>query len=333
MPRVTEDEFKARSKLTRAKSFWSGFKRDTEKVLDECMSADWSRAKVMRLIKDADERQAVEKLIRSNYKQLLCLYRYLSAVGVVGDTPLGISQIEATTAFEEANLIDATTRISDVDRFFIASKVLPIDMKKQSMAVRNDKALGRHQFLELIMRVAEQRFLQKGEATSMTEAVTRLLAHLAPSAERQEREIEAFFAAFHTEPIDDVFKKYQNGFREVYKRFSGGTTAPGQPPFMALAEFQQLLEGVGAYDSRFQARWSAYAFRMGMMTQADEVFCARFQEMSFLEFQHAVGAVIFLRANYSAQRLPALLEEFIVSKLLPLVPRQQPSQPCGVQKK
>merc|ERR1712178_546265 len=58
----------------------------------------------------------------------------------------------------------------------------------------------------------------------------------------------------------------------------------------------------------------------GMMTQVDEVQSSRFQEMSFMEFQHAIGAVVFLREGFVASRMPDLLEEFFVTKLFPILP-------------
>jgi len=323
MPRVTEREFKFKTKrvVGRGLSFWSGFKEDNDQVLDVCLQMDWSRAKVTRVIRDPDEREGVHQLVRQHYKQILSLYRHLSAVGISGDTPFGVGQMEASEAFVEAGCIDVTTKISDVDRFFIASKVVNIDMKKKDLTVRNDKALTRHQFLEIILRVAEQRFLQKGDATTMVEAVSRMLESLSQMCAARVSEREQFLSALHTDEVDAVYRKHQTSLLAVYQRFSGGLTPPGQVSFMALVEFQQLMEGIGAYDEKFQARWSACAFRMGMMTQADECFSSRFQEMTFMELQHALGAVVSLRAGFTPSLMPTLLEHFFANKLIHVLPQ------------
>merc|ERR1711937_794080 len=104
----------------------------------------------------------------------------------------------------------------------------------------------------------------------MVDAVGRVLNGLSEMCKARESEMEQFFSALHTDAVDAVYKKYNNQLMAVYQRFSGSLTPPGQTSFMALVEFQRLLEGVGAYDENFQARFSACAFRMGMMTQADE---------------------------------------------------------------
>jgi len=245
-----------------------------------------------------------------HYKQMLSLYRYLSAMDIVGDTPFGVGQIQMGEVFSEAACLDADTKISDIDRFFIASKVMPIEMKKQNLVVRNDKALTRHQFLEIILRVAEQRHLQKGDAADMVEAVDRVLASLLKMCESRMQDMETFLSALHTDDVDNVYKRHNGQLQAVYQRFSGGLTPPGLPSFMALVEFQGLLDGLGAYDEKFQARHSAFAFRMGMMTQSDECLSSRFQEMTFLEFQHALGAVIFLRSGFTPSAMPILLDRF-----------------------
>lgn len=310
MPRVTEREFKFKTKLRRPKSFWSGFKGDTDQVLQACMTMDWSRAKVGRLIKDPDERAAVSQLVRKHYKGLLSVYRHLSAMGVAGDTAFGVTQLEAGEALMEAGCVDNVTKISDVDRFFIASKVLPIEMKKSDFSVDTGKVMTRHQFLELILRVAEQRYLQKGNATSLADAVEQMFSSLSAMCEARATEQDQFLEALHTEAVDDVYRRHHSTLRTAYERFSGNLTPPGLPNFMALTEFQHLLEGIGAYDEKFQSRWSACAFRMGMMTQADECLSSRFQEMAFIEFQHALGAVVFLRSGFAPSRMPALLDDF-----------------------
>merc|ERR1712139_698588 len=100
---------------------------------------------------------------------------------------------------------DSDTRLSDVDRFFIAAKVMPIEMKKQDLVVRNDKGLTRHQFLEIILRVAEQRHVQKGSASDMVEAVDRVLNGFSKMCEARTLEMEQFLGALHTEEVDDVY--------------------------------------------------------------------------------------------------------------------------------
>merc|ERR1712048_1216368 len=77
----------------------------------------------------------------------------------------------------------------------------------------------------------------------------------------------------------------------------------------------ELLEAIGAYDNVFQQRQCGLAFRMVMMTRDDEYYDTRFQEMSLLEYFHALGAVVFLRAGFTPERMAELLDEFFSERL------------------
>ncbi|CAE8624826.1 unnamed protein product [Polarella glacialis] len=279
--------------------------------MQECFALDWSRAKVGRLVSE-QERSAVQEIIQANYRRFLAMYRVLSANGVSGEAGFGISQIEAGDTMALGGLVDSTvTRISDVDRFFIASKVLAPDMKKRpNMLVNNEKVLNRHQLLELFLRVADQRFVQTGETPSIAEAMRRVLAGLEEAGQAKLSDLDNFLDAFHTDEVDDVFKMHTPMLQVLYERFSGRFTRPGQAKFMSLTEFQELLEISG----------SGVAFRMGMMTQPEEVLGTRFQEMTFLEFQHALGAAVFMKTGFVKEEMANLANAFIKTKLVKAMP-------------
>lgn len=325
MPRVTETEFRMRTKQARSKPFFAGFKRESDAVVRECFVLDWSRAKVGRIVGEKD-RVAVQDLLQSNYRSLLSIYRIISAMGVTGETGFGVSQMEASDCIAEAGLIDDTTRLSDVDRLFIAAKVMPVDMKR-GLSVKNDKGLVRHQFLELLLRLADQRYVQTGQAESIVEALGRVIDALAELGRSRIGELDGFLGALHTDAVDDVYKKHDALLHMAYARFSGKRTPPGLAKFMSVTEFQEFLEAVDGYNSEFLSRKSAVAFRMGMMTQAEESFCSRCQEMTFVEFQHALGAVVYLRSGGASAASPGhfagLVDGFFSCNLVALVPTRR----------
>lgn len=171
------------------------------------------------------------------------------------------------------------------------------------MAIVNDKTLVRYEFLEFLLRVANHHFFKSGAATSMAEAIALLLQTLEAEGRKMEREVTDFLEALWVEAVDDLYKKHVDMLGAVYKRFYGSKTPPGKPKFMALGEFQSLMEVADVHATGFQVRQSALAFRMGMMSQPDETGSSRFQEMSFLEFQMALGAVAFLMDEGKAAQL------------------------------
>lgn len=326
MPRITETEYRMTSKKARGKTFFSGFERDDDKMLRKCLETDWSRAKISRIVPEV-EREDVQLLLQAHYKRITAIYRILSADGVTGESGMGVSQLALADTMIGAGLgDDEVTRISDLDRLFISAKVMPMEMKQAQLAVRSDKSLVRYQFLEFLLRLASQRYVQTGAAQTMVDAVGRVLDALGPLGSARAADLEAFFHALHTEAVDDVYQRNLDVLQAVFQKYSGRLTPPGQTKFMSLIEFQDLMEAISAYDKEFTSKRSAIAFRMGLMTQADESFSSRFQEMTFVEFQHAVGAIVFLRSGFSPSDTPAIVDEFIASHLMRVVIKRKGSK-------
>merc|ERR1712187_981706 len=198
----------------------------------------------------------------------------------------------------------------------MGSNVASSDQRK-NLLVRYEKVLARFQFLELLLRIADQRFKQSGEVHSMTEAIRRLLAQVEPLASARLNDMDVFFTALHTDAVDDVYRKHLANLSALHQRFCGRRGQASGPArrFMAYSQFQDLVETIGAYDSEFQQRQCGVAFRMGMMTREDEYYDTRFQEMSLLEYFHALGAVVFLRAGFAPERMADLLDEFFSDRL------------------
>jgi len=284
-------------------------------MLRACCDVDWSMVKMARLVPEK-ERPDVLQLLAGEYGHIIALYNHLSAMGISGASSFGINSLEAANLMDEAGVIDGKiTKLSDIDRFFIAAKVIPTDAKRDQV-VRNDKAMVRHQLLEFFIRVAHHRYFQSGEAASVTDAVKMILEALRTPAEARIKDMDTFFSCLQIEEVDSSYRKNLSTLEAVYQRFSGKLVQPGQPRSMSNFEFQELCDTIGAYDGDFQQRHAAIAFRMGMMTQPDECYSSRFQEMTFLEFLYGLGAVVFLRGGYRPDNIAELMEEFL-SEMLP----------------
>lgn len=311
LPRVTETEFKAQVK--RAPPFWSNFRHETPALRRESLRMDWMRCRLGHVVPEA-EIEDIKKALEPHVGWLMCLYRRLSSMDVSGETGFGISQIQAGELMMSTGICDgSTTKVADIDRFFIAAKVTPAELKK-TLAVVNDKTLVRYEFLELLLRAAHHHFLKSGAAENMAEATVLILKAFEPDGRRAEQELHGFFRALCTEATDDLYKKHADLLAMVYKRFGGSKTPPGKPKFMALGEFQQLLEVANIHGLGFQPRQSSLAFRMGMMCQSDESGSSRFQEMTLLEFQMAIGSVAFLAADCQESEMLSMLKR--IFKLL-----------------
>jgi hypothetical protein len=279
-----------------------------------------------------EQREAVKALLIANYRRIIAIYRAASAEGVTGKGEFGVGQLTCAEICVGAGLgNDSTTKNSDLDRLFITalSRRPPANT-----VVRNDKAMVRYQFTEFLLRLASQRFVQTGACQDIADGLRRVLDGLEPIALRYLEDHNLFFAALHSEPVDQVYKRHMESLRAVYKRWSGQITPPGMPKFMCPEEFQGFLEITHSFDNQFTVKRAAVAFRLGMMTQSEEMLESRFQEATFLEFCHAIGSMLFLKhklhagKNPSSEELASLCEEFL-AKSLPLAEGQTKSTRKG----
>jgi len=179
---------------------------------------------------------------------------------------------------------------SDFDRIFIATYTKSDKTKNP----RNpDRALVRHQFMEGIFRMADQKYVSTGVVTSQKEAVKIMLDEIYPfisSFDNHKWRVERYW----NEPVDTVLKSYLPIFRGVYKKYSGLKTLPGQRPFMCLEEFQKLVGDAGMYSDKCGERDALLSYNYAMMTQVDELNSDRIFQMSFLEFLEAISRIIDL---------------------------------------
>jgi hypothetical protein len=152
MPRITENEYRAKLSQVRHCSVLAAFRRDTDKIVRKAFELDFSMMKKGRLIPDFED-ATVGKLLESSYKDIIAIYRQLSALS--GTSEFGVTSLNVGNFAAEVGLVDGnTTKLADIDRFFIASNVMSSDHRKE-MIVRNDKELVRFQFLEVLVRIAD----------------------------------------------------------------------------------------------------------------------------------------------------------------------------------
>lgn len=316
MPRVTEEEFRMRTSCPDVRSITASFRRDTDEVMRNCLKVDWPRVKLSRVV-TKDERNGVYELLHANYRRIVEWYRRISSIGVSPESGFGVGPMEASDAMTTVGIIDSrATRKSDVDRLFIAANYSVGEEQQARLAVRPERGLVRHKFVELLLRVAQQRFVQTGECRSMVDAVARILKDLAGPCDAHVAEREAILDMLQTPDADEVLRRHLHSLQSLFQRFSSGG-ARTRARYLSLHGFHALLRAIGAHDvDVFHPRLSALAFRLGMMTQPEECRSARFQEMSFLEFLVALGAVVYLRSDFEPCQMAKCLGLFLLNPLL-----------------
>lgn len=145
-------------------------------------------------------------------------------------------------------------------------------------------ALIRHQFLEILLRLAIKRYYDSGEANSNAEAIRMLFEYnLRPTygkfASQAFRDMK-----FWNEEIDNFYKVHLDIVDHLYLRYGGKKIMPGEDFFLHVTEFERLVYDAGLMSQKFVSRDVALCYNLSMMSQVNELTQDRHLKMSFVEF-------------------------------------------------
>lgn len=150
-------------------------------------------------------------------------------------------------------------------------------------------ALTRYEFLEILVRIAHDRYIRTKQLKSISKAVTQLfdnyllpyMTHFDSNLWRTQR--------FWTEDVESIFKTHKVILDAIYNKYSGRKILPGQKPFVSIDEFRDLCNEAQLLNDFFTSRDIELVYGLAMMTRVDELFKKQHVEMKYLEFLEAIG--------------------------------------------
>lgn len=230
-------------------------------------------------------------MLRSSYKLLRGAYKYLSSIGITGEI-WSIGSNVFTDFLMKSKIIDDVLRLKDADLKFIATLTDPSMGKNH----RNpEKSLIRYQFLEIWVRLAEQKYITSGTITSYAEAVEKILNdHVLPYIHLNDPHYNAQKwreTRYWNEGCDTVYKSYLPVVQALYRKYSGMKTKPGQRKFTCVDEINKLVTDAELLNDTLVERDIVVLFNQSMMTQVDELNSDRIFQMSFIEFLEALARI------------------------------------------
>jgi hypothetical protein len=266
-------------------SIFKDYRFDNSDLIAKCFEYDWAHSRIPRVVKDPYELQAIKNYFSGIYKTIKEIYKYYSSVSPSGEI-WSIGQMVFTDLCNEAKIVDSSFRLSDLD----------FHMKGALYSeVRNPRsppnALVRFQFMEILVRIALDKYYKSGQAVTYVESVQMLmeqnifphLSHLISDKWRFDRYIN--------EPCDLVLKSHRLLLKNIYGRYSVRKVKPGQKPFMCLSEFESIVMSSDLINESFTVREICLAFNLAMMTQVQELDVDRHYQMTFVEFLEAFSRV------------------------------------------
>jgi hypothetical protein len=183
-------------------------------------------------------------------------------------------------------------------------------------------ALVRYEFLEILVRIAHDRYIRTKQLKSILNAITLLFeSYLLPymiQFDSNKWRVERYW----NEDVELTFKAYKAILDAVYQRYSGRKSLPGQKPFVSVEEFRDLCNEASLVNDWFTSRDIELVYGLGMMTRVDEIFKKTHVEMKYVEFLEAIGRLCDM-ASYKGN-LELTTEEL---KSLPLSKKIQNIMP------
>jgi hypothetical protein len=144
-------------KFHKATSVWKDWKDDTESIYRKCLLHDFRHWKVPRFIKDPKEQKLIEAVVAENFHLLKSESIYLASTSIFPATSLN-----AFTAYSKrARFHDKNINQSALDTMFIAVNV-DIGGDDDGGGDNPEGALIRYEFIELMIRIARDKFFKTG---------------------------------------------------------------------------------------------------------------------------------------------------------------------------
>ncbi|KAL4479127.1 hypothetical protein ABPG72_008957 [Tetrahymena utriculariae] len=285
---------------------------DSDALDKRCFEFDWQSSKLPKILEKGKDIEDCKKILQSVYPLLRNAYKYLSCTGIANDV-FCITQNPFSNFTQKAQIIDNNLLfIRDIDFNFISASNIALKAK----TYRNpDKALIRNEFLEVMGRIALDKYIRNEKAKANAEAMKMffyeegLLNHLYEFDSPQEWRKTRYW----NQECDEKLKAYLPFLKTLYNNFADSrknekryfTTTKS----MSLQEFKDMVYKFDLLDDLLVERDIIISFNLAMMTQVDELNNDRHFQMQFVEFLEALSR---LAEKKSMVPLGEIAEEYEV---------------------
>lgn len=266
-------------------SLFKDYKFTDSSTITDCFEFDWNMSRLQGFIKIPLHQVQIKEILLGHYSDIIETYRALSSYSTSEIYSVGSNIF--VDFLNECSLIDSLYGPSDIGVNWSASKV----PKEKNQLYNSGNGLIRYEFLEILVRVANDRYVRNKVCGNLVDAVKKIFSeHLGPVIKNYEKSTWRD-SEYLVEEVDLVFKAHKPILDHVFKRYSGRKAVPGQKRFMSLEEFRELCRDAKIVSDKSSLREVDLAFISAMMLQIDEVFKKKHVEMAFVEFLEALARI------------------------------------------
>lgn len=272
-----------------------------------CLNFDWNESRLSAFIKSPQEQSQLKQLLLDHYPYLIDTFKFLS-IQSANEYP-SIGNNVFIDFLNQGQILDSNYNLSDLG---VNWNAVIVPKKKQPYNPGN--ALVRYEFIEILIRIAFDKYIRNRVFKSVFEAFKHFLSEgLQVLIENNvsEKWRQKFL---YEENVDIVLRAFKSVFEAGFRVYSGKKTLPGQKAFMSLEEFKALCSESKVIDAFVPARDLEGCFFLSMNWQVDELYEKKHLEMNFFEFLEAFCRVVNISNIGDGKSLKGKL--ILASKLL-----------------
>lgn len=259
-------------------------------MIGKCFEIDYENSKIKKFTKFPEEETELRSFLRENYRKIKEIYHYLAALDPRGNI-LGIPQNPLTDFVKQANLLDSTyLKFSDVDISYLSAYIPLLKLNNETESL-NGRFLIRCQFMEILVRLAYDRYLKHGLEKNIVDATKKVFNdHFLPFFKDYDYTTWKQNRLWNME-CDKTFKHFWQFLEFLYRKYASRFVANifgmNSSKMMYLGEFKKIFADALLIDELFTERDANLAFSMSVRYHENEVTSDRSLQLSFSEFLEA----------------------------------------------
>ncbi|CAD8120300.1 unnamed protein product [Paramecium sonneborni] len=293
-PREEERTYDLTQYMNKKQAFWSyeisifkNYQPDNDELVDECFEYDFQTSKINRIVRDPQELMEVKEILREYYPYIFASYKFYASTLIGASIPCISSNAFFDFIGQTAVLTDKF-RPGDIDLNFISTS----NVKDIQYPNVYEKALVRYQFMEVLVRIALDKYTRTGICKSMKLSVLKLFEDDLVKARLQEidRAQDWRDLRLWNEQCDILIKDRLPMLKLLFKYTSKLNAKQKfyKHTWIQFKDFRDLMLRCDLYCDIFVERDAYLAYLLSMQTQVDELFSLRHFQMEFYEFIEAL---------------------------------------------
>ena len=296
--RIINKFIKPRTPWTFPVSIWAyydyEFEGESEEYLDQCFEFDFKRCQFYKDFKDDNEYNELKELLRKRYRDIIDCYKYYSSM-----SGLSIWQITQNVLTEFINKCPGMCdKTYDINNIFLTQKVVTgnaldlNDRKKNNNKNLNENNIVRHQFMNLLVKAAKDKYVTCLKTTNNVLEATKMAfeKHYDSAIKgfeyhkwREER--------YYNEQVDNFLKAHLPLLDALYMSWAKQKGPRKKDVWMTCDEFNNLIQSFVDINE-YPVRDNPLIFNYSIKLQINEIYSDKHLNMYLPEFLEALCRAI-----------------------------------------